>query len=472
MNRPESHKHYVTKAEDKIPFKQKVFYGSGSFAEMSFQWLIINLAMPIFNAELGVDPILIGIVIGISRIWDSITDPVMGSISDNARTPFGRRRPFIASGAILAGLMFCGIWLFPREMSETGYFWYFLVATLIYYTCFTIFSVPFYAFGYEISPDYHERTRMMAVRIFSNSFNGVIFAPWVYWMIQRQFWDDTIQGIRFVGIGVGLLMLILALVPALMIKERVKTYVQKQKKVSVLKSVKSTLRCKPFLILVIAFLLTIFGNTLVSTLTFYPTVYYVFDGDKDLASIWYGFADATHHIATLIMIIPISMMSRRFGKRSACIFFTSFIVIGSILQIFSFNPDAPWMLIVPRAFLGVGWAGFWVLIPAMIADVVDYDEWNTGTRREGMFGAVHFWVVKLGFALGFFATGYVVNMTGFQIELGVDQPAHTFKTMILLKGLVPAISALISALILLRFAITEDKAYQIRADLEDRRGKV
>ena len=87
-----------------------------------------------------------------------------------------------------------------------------------------------------------------------------------------------------------------------------------------------------------------------------------------------------------------------------------------------------------------------------------------------MFGAVHFWVVKLGFALGFFATGYVVNMTGFEIELGVNQPAHTFMTMILLKGLVPAVSAIVSILILLSFAITEEKAYQIRADLENRRG--
>jgi GPH family glycoside/pentoside/hexuronide:cation symporter len=470
MNTETHQTHHVTAPEDRVPFYKKILYGSGSFADQTWQWGFLGLALPIFNVEFGFSPILIGIVLGITRVWDSVTDPLMGSISDNTRTRFGRRRPYIAVGAVLAGFFYSLIWFIPEGLSDTTFFFFFLILVILFYTSFTIFSVPFYALGYEMSPDYHERTRMMGVRIWSNSLNGVIFLPWIYWLIQRTFWDSTIQGVKVVGVGVGVLMTLLALLPAITIKERAKTFVQTQKRTPVIQSVKYTLKCKPFVFLILGFFCAIFSMSVVSSLFFYPTAYYVFGGNLDKASLWIGIATAGQHITTLCTVGPISYISRKLGKRRACMTLTLFIAFGSIVQMFCYIPTVPWLLPIPFVILGIGWTGFWVLIPAMIADVVDYDEHSTGTRREGMFGAVHFWVIKFGLALALVSSGFVLAATGFHIDFGVDQPEHTFTTMILLKGLVTAGGALIAIYFISRYSITEKMSYDIRAELESRRG--
>ena len=118
----------------------------------------------------------------------------------------------------------------------------------------------------------------------------------------------------------------------------------------------------------------------------------------------------------------------------------------------------------------MGIAGLFVLVPSMIADVVDYDEQQTGTRREGMFGAVHFWVLKLALAFALAATGYIVNATGFNVDLGINQPDGTMDNMILLLGIVPTIGAALAMYFISRYTLTEDKIYMMRAELEKRRG--
>lgn len=462
---------YKTLAKDKVSLAKKILYGSGSFADQTWQWGFYSLALPIFNIEMGFSPILIGIVLSLTRIWDAFIDPVIGNISDNARTRFGRRRPFIAIGAVLAGFFYSLVWMVPQNLSDTAFFIYFLVIALLFFTSFSLFSVPFYAFGFELSPDYNERTRIMGVRIFANSLNGVILFPWIYYFIQRPFWSDNVQGIRVVGVAVGFLMTTLALIPALTIKERIKEFVIEQKKTDVWTSFKYTLNSRPFVFLVLAFFVAILSSTIVSVMALYPIAYKVFGGDMGTASFWYGGAEACHHIVTLIMIVPISYLSARIGKKKSSILFTSFIVLGSLTQLIAYNPDAPWMLLIPRIIMGAGWAGFWVLIPSMIADIIDFDEWKNGTRREGMFGAVHFWVTKIGFSLGFLASGFVIAATGFNIDLGILQPEGTIDGIILVLGLIPALGALIALYFLTRFPVSSQDAYTIRAELEKRRGE-
>ena len=105
----------------------------------------------------------------------------------------------------------------------------------------------------------------------------------------------------------------------------------------------------------------------------------------------------------------------------------------------------------------------------MIADVVDYDESTTGTRREGMFGAVHFWVIKLGFAVGFMASGYILAGTGFDIDLET-QLEGAVENIILLLAIIPAIGGAVAIYFISRYSLTEDQSYSMREELEKRRG--
>ncbi|NRB63166.1 MAG: MFS transporter [Saprospiraceae bacterium] len=460
----------VLAAEDKVSLWRKILYGSGCFADMTFQWTLIAFALPIFNMELGYSPAIIGLVLAITRIWDAVTDPLMGSISDNARTRFGRRRPFIGIGAILAGLFFISLWFIPPGLSNGVFIVYFTIASILFYTSFTIFSVPLYAMGYEMSADYHERTKIMGVRIFANSLNGIILFPWFLLLVQSSFWANPIEGIRMVGLGIGVVMIILGLIPALTLKEKVKNYVDKQERVSVFKSLKFTFTCKPFVYLVLAFFAALFAYNTVASTYVYPLRYFVCAGDAELYSFWFGWIEASHHIATLAMLAPLAFLSRKIGKRMAATIAPIFLIIGSITYLFCFVPGMPWLVLIPRVLIAMGIAGLFVLVPSMIADVVDYDERLTGTRREGMFGAVHFWVLKLALAFALGLTGVLVNATGFDVALGVNQPANTMNTMILLLGVVPTIGAVVAMVLIGRYQLTEGKMQTIRAELEARRG--
>ena len=462
---------HVTAPEDKVSTRNKILYGSGSFADMTFQWTLIAFALPIFNQELGFSPIIIGLVLGITRIWDGVTDPVMGSISDNARTRWGRRRPFIGAGAVLCSIFFIIIWFVPEGLSDWQFFFYFLISSILFYTSFTVFSVPLYALGYEMSPDYHERTKMMGVRIFANSFNGIILFPWFLWFIKRPIWDgDTTLGIRMVGLGIGLLMMVFALIPALTLRERKRTHVEKQERVSVLKSLKFTFSCKPYVYLIIAFFAILFSYNTIATAYSYPLRYFVCAGDEDLFALWFGRIEGFHHVATLLVLWPLNRLSKLYGKRLIAMMGPIFMILGALANLVCYVPDMPWLIFIPRSLSAIGLASIFVLIPSMIADVVDFDEQRTGSRREGMFGAVHFWVIKIALALGLVATGILVESTGFHVDLDINQPEGTFDKIVLMLGILPAIGAAVALYFISRYSLTEKKMYDIRAELEKRRG--
>ncbi len=469
MNDKGNTKHVIA-PEDKVSLGKKILYGSGWFAEMTFQWTLVAFALTIFNMELGYSPLLIGVVLAITRIWDAVTDPLMGSISDNFRSIFGRRRPFIGTGAILAGIFFIAIWFIPSGLSDTTFFITFLVLSLLFYTSFTLFSVPLLALGYEMSADPHERTNLMNVRVFANSFNGIFMFSWFMTLILSNFWSGPEQGIRMVGLGFGLLMMILGLIPALTLKEKTKSYVKNQEKINVLKSIKFTFACKPFVFLVIAFFTALFAYNIVATAYIYPLRYYVLGDDGALFGKWNGMIEASHHIATVLMLWPISVLSKRYGKRIICLVAPIFFVLGSLANFFCYVPDLPYLVLIPRFLVAVGIAGLFVLVPSMIADVVDYDEMKTGTRREGMFGAIFSWFLKLALAIALLINGYIIDGLGVDNSLGVNQPEGSMQAIINLLAIVPVIGAVFAFYCIFKYTLSEDKMYALRTELEKRRG--
>ena len=168
--------HYETKPEDRIPFSQKLIYGLGAFIN-NLLGAAIGGMMIVLNLGFGMNPALVGLLGGLPRLMDALTDPIMGFISDRTRTRWGRRRPYIFAGAISAGLIYILLWQLPDGKSESFYFWYFLVGSLLFYIAYTVYATPWVALGYELTPDYHERTRLMGVQNFIGQLPYLI-APW------------------------------------------------------------------------------------------------------------------------------------------------------------------------------------------------------------------------------------------------------------------------------------------------------
>ncbi|KAA3659109.1 MAG: MFS transporter, partial [Calditrichaeota bacterium] len=148
---------------------------------------------------------------------------------------------------------------------------------------------------------------------------------------------------------------------------------------------------------------------------------------------------------------------------------TSVTLIGRLLKWVCYDPMAPWKVLLPSPLIAVGMGGLFTLMGSMIADVCDLDELETGERREGMYGSIYWWMVKLGMSLAFALSGFLLNATGFLVELGGQQTESTFFWMRIVDVVIPTVCAAISIITVATFKLTEDTAYEIRAKLEKRR---
>jgi len=145
-------------------------------------------------------------------------------------------------------------------------------------------------------------------------------------------------------------------------------------------------------------------------------------------------------------------------------------MVGYCLKWVCYSPDVPWLLLVPAPLMAFGLGGLFTLMPSMIADVVDADELETGERREGMYGSIFWWVVKLGMAAAIAGGGILLNWTGFDVALGANQGAQSITLMRLLDAFVPATASAIAIWTIATFSMTEEKAHEVRVELERRRG--
>jgi len=480
--------HYETKPEDRIPFIGKVIYGLGGLVNNLLAYAIGSMVI-VLNLGLGMNPALVGLLGALPRLTDSITDPIMGYISDNTRTKWGRRRPYIFCGAILAGITFALLWQLPRGESESYYFWYFLIGSLIFYLAYTMFATPWVAFGYEMTPDYHERTRLMGTQNFISQLAYVI-GPWFLLFIQNEnYFDDMVDGASGLSIMIAITVIVIGITPAIFLRERFQDIANTetsekhpQVKTNMGQSIATNLKdffrgfwealkVKPFLKLCLATFLIFNGFILVASLQAYVVIYYVFAGDTVAGAEFVGYEGSLRAVSTFGIIVLITWLATHIGKRRTLILTTLISMIGYASKWFLYNPEMPWLIMIPAPLIAFGFGGLFTLAPAMMADVVDYDETNSHERREGMFGSIFWWVVKLGQAVAIAGGGLILNMTGFDVALA-EQSADAIQYMRLFDAFIPAIASIIAIWVIASYSLTEEKAHQIRQDLEASRGTV
>ena len=475
-----------TNERDKIPFLQKFIYGLGAFIN-NLLGAAISTMMIVLNLGLGMNPALVGMLGALPRLVDAFTDPLMGYISDHTKSKWGRRRPYIFIGAIISAIVFVLLWQLPRDQSEDFYFWYFLIGSTLFYLAYTVFATPWVALGYELTPDYHERTRIMAVQNFMGQFAWLV-APWFLLFMQNEhLFSDMVEGAGWLALIIGVFTVCVGILPALFLVERhmpiltSKDLLTKQdqpvkrKKIGSLftdffKGFLITLKFKPFLSLCGATFLVFNGFMMVSSFQSYVIIYYVFGGDQALGAEYVGWAGTVSFIATSCAIFIVTKLSTLYGKRNAFFITIVISIFGYALKWVCFTPDNPQLVLIPPMFFAFGLGGLFTLMGSMVADVCDLDELNTGERREGMFGSIFWWVVKLGLAAAMAAGGFLLNATGFDVALAGTQSPDTLFYMRLADVLVPVVCSIIAIWMVVSYPITESMAAEVREKLEQRRG--
>ncbi|MCK6507311.1 MFS transporter [Myxococcota bacterium] len=469
----------VTRPEDRVGLTRMIAYGLGGFVNNTLAAAIGGMLI-VLNLGLGMDPALVGLVGALPRLTDALTDPMMGYISDHTRSRWGRRRPYIFGGALASALVFAVLWWLPRGQTEGFYFAWFLVGSILFYLAYTVFATPWVALGYELTPDYHERTRLMGTQSFISQLAYVV-SPWFLWIMTNDRWFvDQVEGARWLAVLVAVVVASLGVLPALVLVERKAEGQATTAAVAGLaanladffRGLFTTLRSGPFLKLGAATFLVFNGFILISAFQSYVIIYYVFGGDQLLGAKWSGYAGTVGAISTFVVIAFVTWLGTRIGKRRAFFVTIGISMVGYALKWVCYDPATPWLLLLPAPLMAFGLGGLFPLMGAMVADVVDLDELQTRQRREGMYGSIFWWVVKLGMAAALAGGGLLLNATGFDVALGAAQTPAALTLMRLCDAFIPVLASALAIWAVWSYPITEATAGRVRAELEARRGRL
>lgn len=456
-----------TSAADKTTWAERIGFATGTLPFNFGASGLNTIAYPIYNIVLGMSPSLIGIVLAISRIWDAITDPVMGSISDNFRSKWGRRRPFIALGAVLCAIAFPAIWFVPTGWSTGWAFGYFLATTLIFFTAFTVYGVPYLTLGYEMSTDSNERVRITAVRAVVSKLTFFI-VPWVFSLAQLPVFESTIQGMRTLGIVIGALFILLALPTVLLARERYAQRAAAQVKVPIGEGMRLTLQNRPFRYLVGIVLGMLVGTNLVAQLGVYVNSYYVFEGDTVAGAMLHAKAQTLYAVAGMIAVPVVSRFAIRYGKLRVIRWCLGFGIFASITKYYFYSREIPELQYLSMLLLSPSFSGFWVLVDPMKADVADYDEHRHGLRREGMFAAMANWFEKAIFTVAMLASGLLLDLSGFDVAKGALQTPEALESLRWIFAGIPAAALGISLWLAIRYPLTDAEVKTVKHELNQR----
>ena len=462
----------------KVPMAQKIAFGVGMFANQMFP-AILGIFMVVLVQDLGFPGWMWSLIYFFPRIFDSLTDPIMGFISDNTKSKWGRRRQYVLIGGVIMGVAYIFMWQLFKENTLEFNFWYFFIWSIVFYLGLTFFSVPYVAMGYEMSDDFHERTNIMAIAQWIGQWAWVI-APW-FWVIMYdpEWFPSADVAVRELAIWVAIPCAICAIVPAIFIKSE-STLEKKYEPLnlsnignslfSIFLSFKDAFSISEFRKLCFSTFLIFNAFNTVASLTFFVIVYKLFNGDADASGIWVSLFGCLGALGTTFIVIPIvTKMSKVYGKKKAFMISQSISIIGYVLLYFLFIPGKPWLYIIALPFFSFGIGSLFTIMMSMTADVIDIDELNSGLRREGIFGAIYWWMVKVGFAIAGALSGVIIAIVGFNPDVLASEQESAVNGLHLFFCFFPMVGTILAMYIMKDYSIDENRANEIREQLKKRK---
>jgi GPH family glycoside/pentoside/hexuronide:cation symporter len=376
-------------------------------------------------------------------------------------------------------------------------------SSAIFLPIMSCINMPWNSLAQEMTPDYNERTNVwsyrnavqkipelglffaaqfMTMSIWVGATNANVFERLKHLFTHGSAWaaapegtkPNILLGAQVYCAALGLLMVVGAIVMFVVMRERYYTQVtgRKQEKIALKETIYLTLKCKPFRMQLLMKLPYAMGTSMVGALGYYDTIYYVCRGNNAEGAVW-NFGMGLSGMGFGLLGIPTyNLIARWLGKRGGvmCVLATAAVVFVATWWLY--NPDIRWLQIFASGLIAFTGAGFWMLDGAIGADVIDYDELQTGKRREGAFTACGSWIMKVGMALGAGASGVILSATGFDATLQGNQTAHSLFMIRFLLAAVPIIGIALALVMIYFFPLTPARMAEIRVQLEARRGKV
>jgi GPH family glycoside/pentoside/hexuronide:cation symporter len=467
----------------KVSIGQKAAFGAGHLVNNLIPGILGVFVLFLKTSAFGMDPLLAGFIVGIPRLFDAITDPVMGYISDNTSSNWGRRRPYIFIGAIFTGIVFAVLWQINENNTELFNFWYLLVFSILLIFGNTIFSTPLIALGYEMTSDYNERTRLMS---FANTIGQLawMLVPFLYILIPDQtIFSSQPEAVRQIALISGGVIIVLGVLPAMFCRGIDASKMEGREPISlrrifvsmgkIFQGIKIVFKNKPFVKLCLATFLVFNGFQIVAEFGVFIINFYMFDGDWVASKWWVALFPAVTAAYTAFIAIPIiNWLANKHGKRKAFIIATSISIIGYVLKWWGFNPENPYLIFLPIPLMAFGMGCLFTLMMSMTADVCDLDELENGMpRKEGTFGAVYWWMIKVGQGLALVFSGLILKMLGYN-STTATQTSEALIGMRITDIAFPVITAALAIWVMWNYSLDEKRARAIKEELVKRRGEL
>jgi oligogalacturonide transporter len=448
---------------EKLPLKTKLFYASGDiFGGGAFN--IINFFYAIFLTDvIGLKMQYIAPILLIGKIWDAVTDPLMGFITDNTRTKFGRRRPYLLAGTFLIFISFFILWYPVSFVSQLGKFIYVLTTYIAFTTVYTMVITPYTALGAELTLDYNERTSLNSYRLAFSISTGLACA--VLPMLIVNSFSDIKTGYIIMAITFGLLFSIPWIGVFMFTKER-KEFSKEKNTFNFFNMIFEPLKIKSFRLLVFMHLLAYLSIDIVSIIFAYYTKYYI--GNEGLLPIALGALFITEIVFIPFYAFVAKKISKNFSYILGALIWC---VAGFIL--FTFSPDITMLhLILMAGIIGAGVSAVAVMPYTIFGDVTDVAELKFGKREEGVLSGIITFVNKVASGLAVAGVTFTLGITGFVNPIdGIEQPQpESFLfTLRFIISFVPTILLILGIIAAVRYPLSPKRHNKLREYLDAKR---
>jgi GPH family glycoside/pentoside/hexuronide:cation symporter len=439
---------------DKLTWKSKLLYGVGDVGNAMVNSAILFFLLIFYTDAALIIPALAGGALAVGKLWDAVNDPLFGWISDRTTSRFGKRRVYMIFGALPLAVSVALLWRVPSGLPDAAIFAWIAFTFIFYDTMNTLTSVPYYALTAELTEDYDERASLTAYRMTLGVpayLVGAALTPALVGLFATK-----LTGYETVGILYGLVAAAVLWVSAAGIRER-KEISGRKVETPPIRGFFATLQNRPFVQLIVAYLIANVAFSLLQTLLAYFLTYQL--RMEDQVPIVMGLL----LISIGVFLFPWKMLSDRWNKGPA---YALGLAIGGIAAASTFLlPPGPTPLIYLIAVIaGMGLSAQWVFPWAMVPDVVEHDRLETGERRGGMYYGVWGFAFKLTGMLGIGLSSLVLQISGYTPN--VEQTTETLRAIRLFFGPIPLATLLIAVPLLIWYPITRKTHAELLAKLE------
>jgi glycoside/pentoside/hexuronide:cation symporter, GPH family len=447
-----------------VPLKEKIAYGLGDLANnlaitaMNFYFIfyIVNVS--------GLTPLLAGITFWVSRSIAAVTDLMMGIISDRTSSKFGRRRVYLLAGAVPVGVFFLMLWLIPFK-DQTGLFIYYLIAMILFNVGLSVVSIPYNSLMPELTQNYDERTSISGYRMAFSFTGNLLAAAGVAVIVDNIFPGRNSYPTSYpiMGIIFGVVVILLYFFTFAFTRERVHAEAELVLGKGFWHELKSLWQVREM-----RYMISLFVFNQVAADIFMAMVIFFL---KDVMKIG---DDVTSIVMGLPLIIAVASaplwvyLGDKMGKRRAYILGAFFYLVPLALILFV-PPGSTVMVYVIAVLAGLGSSATQVLPWSMIPDVVEFDEYQNGVRREGFYMGVLQLVYKVASALIIFLATGLLGLFGYVENNPGGQPNEALLAVRLVLGLGTGIFYTIAALFAIRLPLTRERFDEVKRLIAERK---